>query len=128
MFFTDEIISEILQWTNVEIYINRRSDQTSATFRDTNSYEIRALIGILTLTAALADNHLSTDELFNTSYCGTRYTAAMSRDRFDFLIRHIRMDDKALRPALRPNDAFIPVRKIWNLFIKQCHGLFIVLM
>lgn len=59
VFFTDEIISEIVQWTNAEIFITRWDDMTAATFRDTNGIEIRALIGILTLSAALKDNHLS---------------------------------------------------------------------
>ncbi|XP_058983469.1 piggyBac transposable element-derived protein 4-like [Musca domestica] len=125
VFFTDEIISEIVQWTNAEIYLNRRIDNASATFRDTCADEIRAVLGILTLTAALNNNHLSTDDLFNNTYCGTLYTATMSRDRFDFLIRYLRMDDKALRPALRPTDAFAPVRKIWDIFIRQCNTSYI---
>lgn len=89
IFFNTEIISEIVQWTNAEMSINRSEDMTTATFKDTNSEEIRALIGILTLSAALKNNHLSTDKLFNSTYSGTRFTATMSRDRFDFLIRRM---------------------------------------
>lgn len=125
MFFTDLIISEIVQWTNVEISLNCKNGMTSATFVDTNAYEIRALIGLLALSAALKDSHLSTDDLFNTIYSGTQYTAIMSRDRFDFLMRCLRMDDKTLRTALQPNDAFLPVRNIWELFIKQCQTSYI---
>uniref|UniRef100_A0A0K8W812 PiggyBac transposable element-derived protein 4 n=1 Tax=Bactrocera latifrons TaxID=174628 RepID=A0A0K8W812_BACLA len=120
IFFTDEIISEVVRWTNTEIIQNRSDDMTSATVKETNVDEIRALIGILTLTAVLKDNHLTTEELFNA-----RYTATMSRDRFDYLIRHLRMDDKALRPSLRPSDAFTPIRNIWNIFIKQCQSSYI---
>lgn len=120
LFITDEIVEEIVQWTNVEIAVKRQNTMTSATFRDTNSTEFRALIGILTLSAAMKDNHLSTDELFDSTFSGTRYVAVMSRDRFDFLIRCLRMDDKSLRLPLRQEDPFIPIRKVWELFITQC--------
>lgn len=120
LFLTDEIAEEIVRWTNVEISVKRRTDMTKATFRDTCLTEIRALIGMLTLSAALKDNHLSTEELFDSSFSGTRYVAVMSRDRFDFLIRCLRMDDKSLRPLTRQEDPFIPIRKVWELFITQC--------
>lgn len=119
MFITDDIINEIVLWTNVEISLKRRENMTNATFKNTNSVEIRALIGILSLSAAMRDNHLSTDELFDTTFSGSRYISVMSRDRFDFLIRCLRMDDRSLRPPGR-EDPFIPFRKIWDLFIAQC--------
>lgn len=40
MFLTEEITSEIMQWTNVEISINRQNDQMTGTFKDTNLQEI----------------------------------------------------------------------------------------
>lgn len=120
LFITDEIIEEVVQWTNVEMSRKRTDSMISSTFRNTNPTEIRALIGILTLSAAMKDNHLSTVELFDSSFTGTRYVAVMSRDRFDFIVRCLRMDDKTLRPALRHQDPFIPVRKVWNLLIAQC--------
>lgn len=120
LFITDEIIQELVQWTNVEISKKRTDSMTSATFADTNPTEIKAFIGILTLSAAMKDNHLSTVELFNSSFTGSRYVAVMSRDRFDFILRCLRMDDKTLRPARRQQDPFIPVRKVWDLFIAQC--------
>lgn len=130
LFITDEIVSEIDRWTNVEISLKRLEKETrdrergmetqfSATFKDTNKVEIRALIGILTLFAAMKDN-LSTEELFDSSFSGTCYVIVMNRDRFDFLIRCLRMDDKLLRLSLKTEDPFIPVRKIWNMLINQC--------
>lgn len=119
LFFTDEIISEIVKWTNAEISLKRRESMTSATFRDTNEDEIYAFFGILVMTAVRKDNHMSTDDLFDRSLSMV-YVSVMSRDRFDFLIRCLRMDDKSIRPTLRENDVFTPVRKIWDLFIHQC--------
>lgn len=119
IFFTDEIIAEIVKWTNAEISLRRKETMISATFRDTNDTEIRALIGILVMTAVRKDNHMSTDELFDRS-SSMIYVSVMSRDRFDFLIRCLRMDDKTIRPTLRATDIFTPMRKVWDLFIDQC--------
>lgn len=121
LFITDEIVDEIVKWTNVEMIIKRQNlKEISASYRDTNAMEVWALIGIFTLTAVMKDNHLSTDELFDASFSGTRYVSVMSRERFEFLLRCLRMDDKSLRPTLRSDDAFVPVRNIWEIFINQC--------
>lgn len=120
LFITEEIVEEIVLWTNREILLRRSTNSATVTFSTTCASEIRALIGILTLTAAMKDNHLSTEEIFDSSFSGSRYVAGMSRDRFSFLVRRLRMDDKALRPHFQQEDPFIPVRKIWELFITQC--------
>ncbi|GBP23607.1 PiggyBac transposable element-derived protein 4 [Eumeta japonica] len=120
LFITEEIIQEIVQWTNVEISNKRSDTMTSLTFADTNATEIESFIGLLTLSAAMKDNHLSTVELFDSSFTGSRYVAVMSRDRFDFIVRCLRMDDKTLRPDRRQQDPFIPIRKVWDMFIAQC--------
>ncbi|XP_067624247.1 piggyBac transposable element-derived protein 4-like [Eurosta solidaginis] len=126
LFITDEILNEIVKWTNVEMITKRQNiSKTTATYKDTQYLEIRAFIGILTLTAVMKDNHLSTDELFDSTFSGTRYVSVMSKERFEFLSRCLRMDDKALRPMLRPNDAFVPARNVWEMFIKQCRNNYI---
>lgn len=110
LFIKEEIVEEIVKWTNVEMVQKRVNlKDISASYRDTNEMEIWALIGMLTLSAVMKDNHPSTDELFNVSY-GTRYVSVMSRERFEFLLRSLRIDDKLLRPNLRQEDAFTPVR------------------
>lgn len=111
LFVTDEILREIVKWTNVQISLKRRDNMTTATFENTNSTEIRALIAILTLSAAMKDNHLSTEEVFDSTFSGTTYVAVIGRDRFDFLIRSLRMDNKSLQPAARQQDSFIQIRK-----------------
>lgn len=125
IFITDGIVQEITKWTNAEIQLNIQRPDVKATFKTTTCEEIQALLGILTLTATMKDNHLTTDELFDCSYSGNRYVAAMSRERFDFLIRCLRMDDKSLRPELRATDAFVPIRHIWEIFINHCRSNYI---
>lgn len=121
LFITDEILSEIVKWTNVEMISKRQKvGKITATHRDVTDLEIRAFIGLLTLTAVMKHNNLSTDELFDPTFSGTRYISVMSKERFKFIVRCLRMDDKTLRSILRPNDAFVPARNVWELFIKQC--------
>lgn len=80
---TEEIFVEIVKWTNVEISIKRAMyEKVTANQKDTNIFEIKTLLGVLILAAALKDNHLITNEIFNSSYCGTMYVAAISRERF----------------------------------------------
>ena len=126
LFITNEVISEIVKWTNVEMISKRQKVvKITATHRDTTDLEIRAFIGLLTLTAFMKDNHVSTDDLFNPTFSGARYIAVMSKERFEFIVRCFRMDDKTLRPTLRPNDAFVPARNVWEMFIKQCRNNYI---
>ncbi|CAH2093110.1 unnamed protein product [Euphydryas editha] len=81
---------------------------------------MKAFIGILTFTAAMKDNHLTTIELFDISFSGTRYVSIMSRYRFVFLLACLRFDDKSIRLTNRSLDVFSPIKKVWNLFITQC--------
>lgn len=68
----------------------------------------------------MKDNHLTSKELFDPTFSGTRYVSVLSKDRFDFLINCLRFDKKTTRPARKVNDKFAPVREIWDLFIDSC--------
>lgn len=105
---TDEIIIEIVKSTNAKISLKRRESITGVLFHDMNEDKIRALFGILVITAVRKDNHMSTDELFDRS-SSTIYVFVMSRDRFHFLIRCLGIEDKKIRLTLRKTDVFTTV-------------------
>lgn len=118
---TDEICEDILKWTNAEITIKKQTYTTiTSTQNGICKAELHALFGVLLLAAALKDNHLTSDELLDTSFCGKRYISCMSRERFDFLVRCLRFDDRAIRIQTFQSDPFTPIRKIWDLLIIQC--------
>lgn len=120
-FITDNMIDLIVTHTNAEIAIKSQKYKTvKSTQRPTDANELRALIGILTLSAALKDNHLPSRELFDTTFCGNRYRSTMSCERFDLLINCLRFDDKSTRQERRLTDVFAPFRDIWDLFIAKC--------
>lgn len=85
---TDDILSKIVGHTNEEISIERDRYKQSgnSSLMDTSSLEINALFGLLILSAALKNNHLTTEMLFDESYSGSRFKSTMSRTRFNFLV------------------------------------------
>ncbi|XP_045456889.1 piggyBac transposable element-derived protein 4-like [Melitaea cinxia] len=120
-FITNQMQEDIVKWTNAEITIKRQNyEQNTSTQNETTKEEIRALIGILVLSAALKDNHLSLDELFNTEYSGSRYVSCMSKERCDFLLRCLRFDDKTFRLQRQKDDPFTPIRDLWEMLMVQC--------
>ncbi|GBP79311.1 hypothetical protein EVAR_55369_1 [Eumeta japonica] len=83
-FITADMLRKILTHTNEEIEIRstKYKDKT-ATIAPTCEEELTALFGLLLLSAA-KDNHLTSLELFDPVFSGTRYISVMSRERFDF--------------------------------------------
>lgn len=120
-FITEDMVNLIVTYTNAEIALkSKKYKNVTATQRPTDASEVRALIGILTLTAAMKDNHLPSKEIFDTTFCGNRYRSTMSNERFDFLISCLRFDDKSTRQQRRQADVYAPFRDLWNLFIAAC--------
>ncbi|CAB3252444.1 unnamed protein product [Arctia plantaginis] len=66
------------------------------------------------------DNHLTSLELFDPTFSGSRYISVMSRERFDFLLNCLRFDDKSTRNERKAQDKFAPIRDLWGVFIQIC--------
>lgn len=60
LFNTEGLIQEIVQWTNVEISKKHSNAMARLTFADTFATEFEAFLGLLTLSGAMKNNHLST--------------------------------------------------------------------
>lgn len=121
LFFSDDMLNKIVLCTNQEINrANKNYKVSTKTFSDTNLVELKALLGIYILAAAMKDNHLSSKMMFDTSYCGTRYRATMSKSRFDFLTACLRFDNKETRAERRNVTVFAPISEVWDEFIELC--------
>lgn len=126
-FITKDIVDEIVQWTNVEItsrQSNLLENSDKAQRRNTTATEIYAILGILVLTAVKKDQHLSVEELFDRSYCGSKYISITTKARFKFLMSCLRFDDKSIRLQL-VGDKFAPIRKVWEIFVQKCRENYI---
>ncbi|CAG4938082.1 unnamed protein product [Parnassius apollo] len=76
----------------------------------TSANEIKALLGLLIQSAALKSNHLPTRMLFDTKRSANTYKSCMSAERFVFLLRCLRFDDKNTRKQRRVSDKLAPIR------------------
>lgn len=120
-FFTDSILNKVLVHTNEQIEIAQQPYKIqSETVSKTDLDELKALLGLYILAAALKDNHLSSEVMFDSTFCGTRYRATMSQKRFDFLSSCLRFDDKQSRIERREISRFAPISEIWEEFIDVC--------
>lgn len=122
LFFTEDIMDLILIHTNSEIARQRENykDKSKFTIADVTLPELNAYFGLLVLSAVLKDNHVTTDVLFDPSYCGNRYIATMSEKRFQFLTNCLRFDEKETRHERLVGNPLAPVSEIWELLLKNC--------
>ncbi|CAB3260812.1 unnamed protein product [Arctia plantaginis] len=121
IFITADLIRKILTHTNEEIELrSSKYKESIATISLTCEEELTALLGLLLLSAAKKDNHLTSLELFDPTFSGSRYISVMSRERFDFLLNCLRFDDKSTRNERKAQDKFAPIRDLWEVFIQIC--------
>ncbi|UYV64000.1 K02A2.6-like [Cordylochernes scorpioides] len=121
LFIDDNILECIV--TNTNIYI-RNIQQNYSRERDanlTNLHEIKALLGIIYLLGVMKANKLNTDDAWARDSTGFELCRiAMSENRFRFLLRVIRFDDKATRNERLRQDKLAAVRLILDTFVKNC--------
>ncbi|UYV72184.1 hypothetical protein LAZ67_9002121 [Cordylochernes scorpioides] len=121
LFIDDNILECIV--TNTNIYI-RNIQQNYSRERDanlTNLHEIKALLGIIYFLGVMKANKLNTDDAWARDSTGFELCRiAMSENRFRFLLRVIRFDDKATRNERLCQDKFAAVRLILDTFVKNC--------
>ena len=51
---------------------------------------------------------------WNVDYGRTAFGETMSRNKFLYVLRYIRCDDKKTRPRISLKDKFVPIKEIWE--------------
>ena len=122
LFMTDQMVAEVCVHTNRKMDELRRKikDKDKSTFRDTTLSEMKAFFGVLLMSGVRRDNHLTTEEMWSHIYGCPFYRTNFSERRFVFIIRALRFDDPATRPARLEGDRFAHIRKIWDEVIRNC--------
>ena len=98
LFFTDEIIQNIVGYTN--IYIEKISShyKDRSDCRSTSVHEIRALIGLLYAMGFLHGGRMNIHDFWSTDGLGTEcFPVTMALRRFRFLLKCIRFDEQATK-------------------------------
>lgn len=119
------MLERILFYTNEEIHrwretVDFEGAVSSLTYSDSNLVELKAFIGLLYLSGLQKTCKTNFYDLWSTEFGSMLYRATMSVERFKFLLRMTRFDDKETRAARRETDKMAPIRQLWNDFIANC--------
>ena len=92
-------------------------NRDKATFKDTNVNEMKAFIATLLVAGARNDSYTSTKHMFENLFAVSFYRLLFSEKRWSFILRCIRMDDRAMRTK---KDRFQYARTLWEMLMANC--------
>ncbi|VEN49604.1 unnamed protein product [Callosobruchus maculatus] len=115
------MLASIVENTNIYIEAISPNYQRSRDARPTNLPEIKALFGLLYLAGIHKSSRLNTEELWSREGTGIDlFWLTMSLQRFRFLMRVIRTDNKNTREERCKKDKLAPIRDIFDSFVQNC--------
>ncbi|KAJ3646387.1 hypothetical protein Zmor_005897 [Zophobas morio] len=121
LFFSNDILNLIVQYTNQHINSVKDKFARERSARETDLVEIKAVLGLLYLAGVLKSNRLNVDELWERDGSGIElFWLTMSKQRFLFLIRHLRFDDSTTRTERKVSDKLAPIRDVFTIFADNC--------
>lgn len=117
----EEMITEIVRCTNLFIESIKPFFSRSRDANLTSEVEITALIGLLYMAGIYKANRLNTEDLWRTDGSGIEiFRLTMSLQRFRFLLRCVRFDDKDTREDREKTDKLAAIRDIFDRFVHNC--------
>ena len=124
LLFDNAMITEIVTWTNQKIENVKTSYARKTGFLyNTSMTEIRALIGILLFLGSTKSSKESTASIWAKDGTGKRICiAAMSHERFLFLVYCLCFDDSTTRAQRRADDKLAPILNIYDTFVAACEA------
>lgn len=125
LFITDQIIDDIVQYTNQQIMKSQNNYKSDQCFiSTTDPLELKALIGLLFMSGVLKNCNLNPDDFFSPVFGPSLFRATMTKKRFEFLLSNLRFDDKETRDTRRSSDKFADFRDLWIGFEKNCSNYY----
>ncbi|GBP30941.1 PiggyBac transposable element-derived protein 4 [Eumeta japonica] len=113
LFFSDEIFNLLVTCTNQYIGEVRNKFQRERDAKDTDVEEIKALLGLLIMSGVLRASHLNFRDLWATDGTGVEiFRLTMRYQRFLFLLRCLRFDDRTTRAERLQIDNLAAIREI----------------
>lgn len=126
-FFTDRILYIIVCSTNKEIESKRGEFARERDCELTDILEIKAFFGLLYLMGYFRGSKLNTEDLWNSDGTGIElFGVTMSRNRFHFLMRNLRFDDRGTLMVRKSVDKLASIREVFELFTEECRRNFSV--
>lgn len=119
--FSDDIVAKIVEYTNMFIASKAHQYSRERDVKPTNTSEIFALLGLLYLAGVNKSGRLNTKQLWSTNGTGIElFRLTMSMNRFKFLLKYIRFDDKDTRAERLKTDKLSPIRELFEIFNENC--------
>ncbi|XP_034060484.1 piggyBac transposable element-derived protein 4-like isoform X1 [Gymnodraco acuticeps] len=118
LFFTAEIISSIVDMTNLQ------GGRSVANWSDVDATDIRAYIGLLILAGVYKSKGESTRSLWVDHSGRAIFRATMTHTKFRLMNTTLRFDDKLMRPSRHREDKLAPIRSLWEKWTHRLPMLF----
>lgn len=129
LLFTEEMLQNIVQWTNVKIRIHREkySNTKTSDLRDIDIMELRGLLGLLLYTSIFKSNHESIRSLFATDGSGRDiFRCVTNANRFAVLLTCLCLDNPEDRKERKKEDQLANISEFFNTFITNCQKVFTI--
>ncbi|XP_046663091.1 piggyBac transposable element-derived protein 1-like [Homalodisca vitripennis] len=121
LFFTDSMILDITQSTNVWINSNKERYSRERDAKETTPEELKCVFGILYMAGVMKSSHQILEELWSGDGFGVEFfRCAMSIKRFKFLLTAMRFDDITSREDRQKLDNLAPIRDLFEEFVENC--------
>ncbi|KAG5870376.1 hypothetical protein JTB14_016143 [Gonioctena quinquepunctata] len=117
MIITDQMIEDIVTFTNIYLQSIRNKYSRPRDVLDTDFDEMRAMFGISYMAGVLKSNHTSLADSWNTDSTAPEFfRMVMSKNRFYLLLRALRFDDIRTRVERKKWDELAPIRQLFDMF------------
>lgn len=127
LFFTEDMISEITECTNVWLDKNKSNFSRRRDCINTTSQEIKCVIGLLYMAGTYKAARLNLEDLWGSEGEGIEFfRLAMRLKRFKLILRGLRFDDIRTRDHRKATDKLAPVRSIFDQFVTKCQENYVV--
>lgn len=119
LFFTAEMAEIIIRETNrkaatvFETYSQKFPEKPRKIWKAITSEELDAFLGVVIAAGVHHSNNEHVSEMWKSEALPI-YRAALSKDRFQTILRFIRFDDCQTREERRTHDKAAPIRVIWE--------------
>lgn len=124
LFFNDDILEDILNYTNEEITSKTFAENHNTRVhivKETSMDEIMALLGLMYITGLNNSTGYNLTDLWRSDGTGVDiFRMTMSLQRFNFLQGCLRFDDAATRAQRSAVDNLALVRAIFDKFVGNC--------
>ncbi|GLV46045.1 uncharacterized protein CBL_05132 [Carabus blaptoides fortunei] len=126
LFFDDFVFDLLVENTNKYIVTEVKDNfSRERDARLVTKNEIKAFLGILIAGGVMRSSHLNFDDLFSVDDMGNEFFyTTMNKQRFLFILRCVRFDDKATRAERQETDKLAAIRTLFDYLVDKCGQLF----